>query len=227
MDVNVRIFLFLVFATIVSCDRVTSPDSDSYYVDPNRYSQNQHVQEVLRKYSQDPRYNSNNPLPQDILDKLSSTPDPRYGVGTGNYAGSSYRPNRPYPPSGRVDIANVDRYGNSQFGTNNDRNRQRYDVYPEPGRGDPPRQYFENDPQYSLREDEIIKILAQIDISASQQCNINVRAQWDFETNVNDVNQIRAVSAYLTWSLCIFFFLVTRSLYTDLKLLNPNILIRI
>ncbi len=199
---NSQFFVVLAFVVVVvvAADRANSPEDDSYYVNPNTYitsnGQNQHVQDVLRKYSQEPRY-PNNPLPinRDLLDKLSSTPppDPRYD-NSQNYPQQNFRSGRPYSDGRNTDSVDRYRYQNQNYGTNGDRNRHRYDVYPESNRGEPPRQYFENDPQYSLREDEILKILAQIDMSASQQCNINVRAQWDFETNVNDVNQIRAVS---------------------------------
>lgn len=191
-------FVLLKLILIISAERVNLPDDDLYYFDPNKYvsSNNQYVQEVLRKYNQDPHYTNNNPLSainQDLLNKLASTPDPRL-IDSSNYP--NQRNSRPRTNE-RVDVLNVGqgRHQNQNYGPpyNIDQNRNQYDVYPSASRGDPPRQYFENDPQYSLRDDELFKLLAQLDIRASQQCNINVRAQWDFETNVNDANQIRAV----------------------------------
>lgn len=49
-------------------------------------------------------------------------------------------------------------------------------------------------PRISPREVEIERILAQIDEAATEQCAANVHAQWDFETNVNEATQLRAVS---------------------------------
>lgn len=195
-------FIFALELVLVSSDRANLPEDDSSYINPNNYftsrTQNQHIQDVLQKYNQDARYRNPStsylpPLNADLLDKLGSTQDPRYVTEPSRYADQNLRPgNRGYQ-SDRVDINTL---GSNNRDRYRDRNQNRYDVYSDSGRGDPPRQYFEHDPQYSLREDEILKILAQIDISASQQCNMNVRAQWDFETNVNEVNQIRAVSAF-------------------------------
>lgn len=196
-DFEFSVVLFFTCLLLISSERPNLSEDDTLYLDPNRYitsgNQNQHVQDVLRKYNQDPRYTSSNPLRnvnRDLLDKLGSTPDPRYADPL--YPEQNLRSGRPFGNErDRIDPSNPNR---DRYRNQNPSSYNRYDVYPETGRGDPPRQYFENDPQYALREDEILKILAQIDISASQQCNINVRAQWDFETNVNDVNQIRAVS---------------------------------
>lgn len=47
----------------------------------------------------------------------------------------------------------------------------------------------------TLSNSNIRQLLQQLDVAGSQQCNLNVQAQWDFETNVNEGTQIRAVSA--------------------------------
>lgn len=52
-------------------------------------------------------------------------------------------------------------------------------------------------PRISPRELEIERVLAQIDDAATEQCAANVHAQWDFETNVNEVTQLKAVSFLL------------------------------
>ncbi|XP_065226305.1 angiotensin-converting enzyme-like [Planococcus citri] len=238
-----NIVLVLSSCRVILGDRgyIPSDDRDQGYIDPNTYirnnAQNQHVQEVLRKYSQDGRYSSSaNPLTAINKELTLSTPDPRYYDASAKpsdprfYDTSSSRPldpnyrSRPYGSATgvgdeRIDINNIglpgSRYrdpnygnrgsGSAGYGTDRDRDRfrNRYDVYSDNngGRGDPPpRQYFGNDPQYALREDEIFKILAQIDVSASQQCNINVKTQWDFETNVNDASQIRALEQQLAYS---------------------------
>lgn len=53
----------------------------------------------------------------------------------------------------------------------------------------------------TLSNNNIRQLLQQLDVAGSQQCNLNVQAQWDFETNVNEGTQIRAVS---TTTLFIF-----------------------
>lgn len=173
--------IYIIFvATLVYGDRVNSPEDDLYLLGLN---QNQRVQDALQRYNYDSGHDQNPlVLSRDLLERLSKTPDPRYAA--------DYRSDRPPYNTG----PGGDQY-RSPYNSNNDRNRDGnpYDIYPGTNRVNNPRQYFNNDPQYSLREDEILKIFSQIDVSASQQCNINVRAQWDFETNVNDVNQIRAV----------------------------------
>ncbi|KAL1132433.1 hypothetical protein AAG570_010388 [Ranatra chinensis] len=50
----------------------------------------------------------------------------------------------------------------------------------------------------SLRTDyipsqELRDLLYQVDLAMSQQCTANVEAQWNFETNVNDATQLRAI----------------------------------
>lgn len=47
----------------------------------------------------------------------------------------------------------------------------------------------------TLSNSNIRQLLQQLDVAGSQQCNLNVQAQWDFETNVNEGTQIRAVGS--------------------------------
>lgn len=49
-------------------------------------------------------------------------------------------------------------------------------------------------PRVSQQELEIERVLAQIDEASTAQCAANVHAQWEFETNVNEVTQLKAVS---------------------------------
>lgn len=46
---------------------------------------------------------------------------------------------------------------------------------------------------------QIASLLKQIDQVGSQQCTGNVLAQWNFETNVNEVTQLEAVSTHLIY----------------------------
>lgn len=41
---------------------------------------------------------------------------------------------------------------------------------------------------------DIRSLLQQLDLQASQQCTNNVAAQWNFETNINQLTQLDAVS---------------------------------
>lgn len=46
----------------------------------------------------------------------------------------------------------------------------------------------------------IDQLLQNLDIQSSQQCTNNVGAQWNFETNVNQVTQLDAVSLLILFS---------------------------
>nr|XP_018914957.1 PREDICTED: angiotensin-converting enzyme-like isoform X1 [Bemisia tabaci]XP_018914958.1 PREDICTED: angiotensin-converting enzyme-like isoform X1 [Bemisia tabaci] len=48
-----------------------------------------------------------------------------------------------------------------------------------------------------LPDTDLRRFLHQIDLAASQQCTNNVIAQWDFETNVNEATQVRALESQL------------------------------
>jgi peptidyl-dipeptidase A len=52
----------------------------------------------------------------------------------------------------------------------------------------------------TLSNSNIRQLLQQLDVAGSQQCNLNVQAQWDFETNVNEGTQIRALEQQLLYS---------------------------
>jgi len=54
----------------------------------------------------------------------------------------------------------------------------------------------------TLSNGNIRQLLQQLDVAGSQQCNLNVQAQWDFETNVNEGTQIRAVSTARVCVMC-------------------------
>uniref|UniRef100_A0A8D8R5L9 Angiotensin-converting enzyme n=1 Tax=Cacopsylla melanoneura TaxID=428564 RepID=A0A8D8R5L9_9HEMI len=55
-------------------------------------------------------------------------------------------------------------------------------------------------PRISQRELEIERVLAQIDEASTAQCAANVHAQWDFETNVNEVTQLKALEQQVQYS---------------------------
>ncbi|XP_039290345.1 angiotensin-converting enzyme isoform X1 [Nilaparvata lugens] len=47
----------------------------------------------------------------------------------------------------------------------------------------------------TVHDQEVRAVLAQIDNVATDQCRLNVHAQWDFETSVSDVSQVQALEA--------------------------------
>lgn len=63
-------------------------------------------------------------------------------------------------------------------------------------------QTFE-DERYRLQQERINQLetaklkqyLTEIDAQSSQECSLNVQAQWNFEANVNEVSQLDAVSS--------------------------------
>lgn len=48
-----------------------------------------------------------------------------------------------------------------------------------------------------VETEKLKELLAKIDRQSSAECELNVRAQWDFETNVNEITQIQAVGRLL------------------------------
>lgn len=86
--------------------------------------------------------------------------------------------------------------------TDADEPRQNFDTSGRfaAARSDPSQQPSSPSPQQgplTLSNNNVRQLLQQLDVAGSQQCNLNVQAQWDFETNVNEATQIRAVSRRL------------------------------
>lgn len=63
----------------------------------------------------------------------------------------------------------------------------------------------------------IEQLLQNLDVQSSQQCTNNVGAQWNFETNVNQVTQLDAVSIFDN-----FFIMCVNFIKTVCKYLYPN-----
>lgn len=53
---------------------------------------------------------------------------------------------------------------------------------------------------------DIRGLLQALDLQASQQCTANVAAQWNFETNVNEVTQVEAVRFFYSFLLLLRFY---------------------
>jgi hypothetical protein len=52
----------------------------------------------------------------------------------------------------------------------------------------------ENERRIRLETEKLRQLLIEIDKKHSQECTLNVGAQWNFETNVNEASQLEAVS---------------------------------
>lgn len=125
----------------------------------------------------------------------------QYNRDQNDYNRDQYNRNRPgyddrnpqYYNNGNNDYYNHtrypvdDRYGNQSPYSYNDRDRyNQQNGYEDP----------RNDPQYRQEMENLKKVLAEIDKKSSQECNLNVAAQWEFETNVNEATHAQAVSVW-------------------------------
>uniref|UniRef100_A0A2M4BCM7 Angiotensin-converting enzyme n=1 Tax=Anopheles marajoara TaxID=58244 RepID=A0A2M4BCM7_9DIPT len=81
-------------------------------------------------------------------------------------------------------------------------------AYRDPGRfpGDPgyrdpyrnpeeERYRAENERRFRAETEKLRSFLAEIDRKSSLECSLNVAAQWNFETNINDATQVEALAA--------------------------------
>lgn len=112
-----------------------------------------------------------------------------------------YNDGRPYDPRNQFNDDRANRYNgdrpfdpqnppNQQFPNqfNNDyddRNRQTYREYEQ--------QRLELERRNRLEDANLRRILDDVDKLASSECSINVGAQWNFETNVNEATQQESV----------------------------------
>lgn len=65
--------------------------------------------------------------------------------------------------------------------------------YPEQPRPPDDYQRLDEQSQPNRFRGDIRSLLQQLDLQASQQCTNNVAAQWNFETNINQLTQLDAV----------------------------------
>ncbi|XP_037038829.1 angiotensin-converting enzyme isoform X2 [Bradysia coprophila] len=59
---------------------------------------------------------------------------------------------------------------------------------------------LEQERQFRIEDDRLRRILAEIDQKSSFECSLNVAAQWNFETNVNEITQVEALAAQQRYS---------------------------
>lgn len=83
---------------------------------------------------------------------------------------------------------------NNNNGYNDDQNQYNYNN----GFQSDDRYRLEQERQFRIEDDKLRRILAEIDQTSSHECSLNVAAQWNFETNVNEITQIEAVSNLLS-----------------------------
>lgn len=117
-----------------------------------------------------------------------------------NSVGQNYDGNIPY-------VANQNDYDRNRYNVNPNNYNTNQNGYgrnfPHNSQDQPNNQApFDRDREYyNNRRDlpyngDIRALLQAIDVQASQQCTNNVAAQWNFETNVNQVTQLDAVSIF-------------------------------
>lgn len=92
----------------------------------------------------------------------------------------------------RTNDRNYDRTNDRNYDRTNDRNYDRPQDRPFEDR-----QFEDNRAPEAVERTrfrgDIRSLLQQLDLQASQQCTNNVAAQWNFETNINQLTQLEAV----------------------------------
>lgn len=145
-------------------------DRDRYNDDNNNYRGRDPSYDKERDYNRD-QYNNNNYN----RDRNRYNDSPQYYDRNNDYYNRSRYPGDDY-----------NRYGNGPETPYSYNDRDRYNR---PNYGYDPL----NDPQIRQEMENLKKILAEIDKKSSLECNINVAAQWEFETNVNEATHAQAV----------------------------------
>lgn len=168
-------------------------DDDRYYVNRNRNNEDdeKYYAQRDRERFNNPNYNSNNNnkgdgedryyadrnLPRDHPYYRSENDRNRYGSGY-PYANNQNGDGRPYYQNDN----NFDRAPGGRYpadGNQYDRDEQAR---------------IEQERRYRIEEANLQRILNDVDERSSVECSLNVGAQWNFETNANDVTQQEAVS---------------------------------
>lgn len=174
-------------------------DNDRYYANRNRHSEDDE-----KYYAQRDRDRYNNP------NNYYNNGDGIIGGGGGGddkyYANRNLPRDRPYYRNEN----DRNRYGNGYPNTNHQNSDERPPYYQNDNNfdGAPPGGRFhdgnlyerdeqariEQERQYRIEEANLRRILGDVDEHSSIECSLNVGAQWNFETNANEVTQQAAVS---------------------------------
>lgn len=171
---------------------------------PDRYNDGDRNPDKYNDHNRNPdRYNDRdrNPDRYNERDRYPYRPNPdreRYP--------DRYNPDRPNYPN----KYNGDR--DPYYVNERDRNNQPYGPYSynDRDRYNDPNYYYniENDPKYKAEIENLKRTLHDIDRKSSLECSQNVAAQWNFETNVNEVTHLDAVSDHARKCLAWEFFKV-------------------
>jgi hypothetical protein len=112
-------------------------------------------------------------FPQNNINNNNNNINERYGSNLNNQYGSNNDPNSQYG-------INNNGYLNN-FNVNDGYNNQNpYDI--------------EYERRIRVETEKLRQLMLEIDKKHTSECTLNVAAQWNFETNVNEVSQLEAVS---------------------------------
>lgn len=83
---------------------------------------------------------------------------------------------------------------NSRYGTNNNNNGYLNNFNVNDGYNNQNPYDIEYERRIRVETEKLRQLLLEIDKKHSSECTLNVATQWNFETNVNEVSQLEAVS---------------------------------
>ncbi|KAL5242758.1 hypothetical protein ACI65C_010168 [Semiaphis heraclei] len=187
---NALATIFVVSATILSAARLArcqADQVDNKYLDPNDYflaggdlqDRRRILQDAFNRYSVQQQQQQENQQSRTgfdgIFQQRQQQPQPQQGFQRGGRKFTTDEPEQNFETSGRF----------------TSRTDPRVSPVPTPPIQQGP---------LTLSNSNIRQLLQQLDVAGSQQCNLNVQAQWDFETNVNEGTQIRALEQQLLYS---------------------------
>lgn len=169
-------------------------DDDRYYTNRNRNNEDDD-----KYYAQRDRDRFNNPNHH------------YYNKGDGRGDDGQYYADRnvPHDPHYHQHEYDRNRYGGNGYPYTNNQNGYGHRPYDQnnnfvpPGERFPDGNVFEHDEQarieqerrYRIEEANLKRILADVNEKSAIECSLNVGAQWNFETNTNEVTQQAAVSS--------------------------------
>lgn len=164
--------------------------------DNNRYNPYENFRYGERHNNDYPKYGENydfdrNRNPYNDYNRPTNFNDDRNRDPNYNRYGSNYDDRNRDPNYNRYgENNNYDDRNRDQFYTNrnpyDDRNRYTNEDYE--------KYRLDLERQNRVEDANLARLLDDIDELASQECNINVGSQWNFETNVNEQTQQESVS---------------------------------
>ncbi|CAG9809927.1 unnamed protein product [Chironomus riparius] len=149
-----------------------NPTDTNFNRDNFKFPQNNENEFNNRRPQQFPQSNINN----------KNNANERYGSSLNNQYGNNNDPNNRYG----INNNNNNGYLNN-FNVNDGYNNQNpYDI--------------EYERRIRVETEKLRQLLLEIDKKHSSECTLNVAAQWNFETNVNEVSQLEALTAQQRYS---------------------------